>query len=51
MSVDPEIFEIFQHKVVQVLHFARVTEMRHLKSLMSHQMVNFASIQLIFVYG
>ena len=30
MSVDPEIFAIFQHKVVRVPHFAQVTEMRHI---------------------
>ena len=30
MSVDPEIFAIFQHKVERIPHFARVTEVRHI---------------------
>ena len=30
MSVDPEIFAIFQHKVEQIPHFAQVTEVRHM---------------------
>ena len=30
MSVDPEIFTIFQHKVERIPHFARVTEVRHI---------------------
>ena len=30
MSVDPEIFAIFQHKVEWIPHFARVTEVRHI---------------------
>ena len=30
MSVDPEIFAIFQHKVEWIPHFARVTEVRHM---------------------
>ena len=30
MSVDPEIFAIFQHKVEWMPHFARVTEVRHM---------------------
>ena len=31
MSVDPEnMFTIFQHKVEQIPHFARVTEVRHI---------------------
>ena len=30
MSVDPEIFAIFQHKVERIPHFARVTEVRHM---------------------
>ena len=32
MSVDPEIFAIFQHKVERIPHFARVTEVRHMYS-------------------
>ena len=28
MSVDPEIFAIFQHKVERIPHFVRVTEVR-----------------------
>ena len=31
MSVDPEIFAIFQHKVERIPHFARVTEVRHIE--------------------
>ena len=30
MSVDREIFAIFQHKVERIPHFARVTEVRHI---------------------
>ena len=30
MSVDPEIFAIFQHKVEQIPHFTQVTEVRHI---------------------
>ena len=30
MSVDPEIFAIFQHKVERIPHLARVTEVRHI---------------------
>ena len=30
MSVDPEIFTIFQHKGEWILHFAQVTEVRHI---------------------
>ena len=30
MSVDPEIFANFQHKVEWILHFAQVTEVRHI---------------------
>ena len=30
MSVDPEIFLIFQHKVEWTPHFTRVTEVRHM---------------------
>ena len=30
MSVDPEIFAIFQHKVERIPHFTRVTEVRHM---------------------
>ena len=30
MSVDLEIFAIFQHKVQRIPHFARVTEVRHI---------------------
>ena len=30
MSVDPEIFPIFQHKVERIPHFARVIEVRHI---------------------
>ena len=33
MSVDPEIFAIFQHKVEQIPHFTRVTEVRHIRAL------------------
>ena len=29
-SVEPEIFQVFQHKVEQTLHFTRVTEVRHI---------------------
>ena len=30
MSVDPEIFAIFQYKVERIPHFTRVTEARHI---------------------
>ena len=30
MSVDPEIFAIFQHEVERIPHFTRVTEVRHI---------------------
>ena len=30
MSVDAEIFAIFQHKVERILHFMRVTEVTHI---------------------
>ena len=30
MSVDPEIFAFFQHKVERIPHFAQVTEVRHM---------------------
>ena len=30
MSVDPEIFAIFQHKVERTPHFTRVTEVRNI---------------------
>ena len=29
-SIEPEIFGIFQHKVEQTPHFARVSEVRHI---------------------
>ena len=29
-SVEPEIFQVFQHKVERTPHFTRVTEMRHI---------------------
>ena len=31
MSVNPAIFVIFQHKVERIPHFARVTEVRHMR--------------------
>ena len=30
-SIEPEIFGFFQHKVERVPHFARVSEVRHIK--------------------
>ena len=39
MSVDPEIFTIFQHKVERTLHLTRVTEARHIYLLNESEFV------------
>ena len=38
MSVDPEIFPIFQHKAERIPHFARVTEVRHIYISLKNKM-------------
>ena len=46
MSVEPEIFPTFQHKVEWVPHFARVSEVRHMqevKLIGSKLQINFES--------
>ena len=45
MSVDSEIFAIFQHKVLRVPHFAQVTEVRHIYVSLQLSVQNAVSAQ------
>ena len=47
MSVDPEIFAIFQHKVERIPHFAGVTEVRHTIILKDYKKTKFYSYFLL----
>ena len=40
-SVEPEIFPTFQHKVERVLHFARVSEVRHIHNQFGFYLIIF----------
>ena len=50
MSVDPEIFAIFQHKVEQIPHFARVTEVRHIYVVCNFVILPLSSVGILCGY-